>query len=134
MKRIHITCPYCHSPALLRPASVVHGDRTSDPNGKLYVCARYPACDSYVGAHRGSLLPMGTLANKALRRKRMEAHTALQRVVASGIMTKKQMYRCIQAEFGLPAEEAHIGKFSELRCQQVIDLCSRFFPSFARAA
>ena len=77
---------------------------------------------------------MGTLANKALRRKRMEAHTALQRVVASGIMTKKQMYRCIQAEFGLPAEEAHIGKFSELRCQQVIDLCSRFFPSFARAA
>lgn len=134
MKRVNITCPYCHSPAHLRPASVVYGDRTSDPGAKLYVCARYPACDSYVAAHRATLLPMGTLADKSLRRKRMEAHAALKRVVESGLMTKKQMYRCIQAEFGLPEPEAHIGKFSEMRCQRVIDMCDGFFRPDARAA
>ena len=134
MKRVNITCPYCHSPALLRPASVVYGSRTSNPDAKLYVCARYPACDAYVGAHRSSLLPMGTLADKGLRRRRMAAHAAIRRVVDSGLMTKKQLYRCIQAEFGIPEEEAHIGKFSELRCQKVIDLCDRFFRPFAHAA
>ena len=51
MKRINIKCPYCGSRAYLRPASVVYGDHTDDAGAKLYVCARYPACDAYVAAH-----------------------------------------------------------------------------------
>ena len=67
MKRINIKCPYCGSRAYLRPSSVVYGDHTDDTEAKLYVCARYPACDAYVAAHRDTLLPMGTLADKNLR-------------------------------------------------------------------
>ena len=79
MKRINIKCPYCGSQAHLRPSSVVYGDHTDDADAKLYVCARYPVCDAYVAAHRDPLLPMGTLADRNLRRKRMEAHSALNR-------------------------------------------------------
>lgn len=58
MKRINIKCPYCGSRAYLQPSSVVYGDRADDVEAKLYVCARYPACDAYVAAHKDTLLPM----------------------------------------------------------------------------
>ena len=74
MKKAHITCPYCHALAQLRPASSIYGIHTKDRAAKLYVCSRYPACDAYVQAHKATGLPMGTLADKSLRQKRMQAH------------------------------------------------------------
>ena len=111
MKRINIKCPYCGSRAYLRPASVVYGDHTDDAGAKLYVCARYPACDAYVAAH-----------------------SALNRLIDSSLMTRKQAYRWIQVQLGLPEPEAHIAKFSELRCQKVIELCRALSRAQTRAA
>lgn len=85
MKRINITCPACGSRAYLRPASVVYGDKAPDPDAKYYVCGRYPACDCYVAAHRKTMLPMGTLADKALRKKRHDAHMALDSLWKNGV-------------------------------------------------
>lgn len=131
MKRTHIKCPYCGSQAFLRPASAVH--RHAQPGEEVYVCARYPACDAYVSAHRESRLPMGTLANKELRNQRRQAHTALNRLWEQGLMTRKEAYRWLQIQLGLPESETHIGHFSEFRCKQVISLCSRF-PSVRKPA
>ena len=36
MKKAHITCPYCHAPAQLRPASSIYGIHTKDRTAKLY--------------------------------------------------------------------------------------------------
>lgn len=132
MKRINIKCPYCKSQAFLRPASVVHEHFISGE--EVYVCARYPACDAYVSAHRDTRLPMGTLANKQLRKKRRQAHIALNQLWGQGFMTKKEAYRWLQVQLGLPESEAHIGNFSEFRCEQIITLCSRFTNSCTRAA
>ena len=46
MKKQIIRCPYCGSPAILRDTSYVHGKNAWE--GKLYVCSRYPVCNSYV--------------------------------------------------------------------------------------
>lgn len=127
MKRVNIKCPYCGSRALLRPASVVYGERATDPAAPYYVCARYPACDSYVAAHRNTRLPMGTLADSKLRRKRIQAHAAFDRLEKNGLMSKRQAYLWLQAKLNLPEQEAHIGKFSTFRCEQVIQLCESFF-------
>lgn len=62
MKRVNIKCPYCSSQAHLRPAAVIYGSHTEDPTAKVYVCAHYPACDSYVAAHRATLLPISTVS------------------------------------------------------------------------
>ena len=124
MKRINIKCPYCGSQAFLRPASVVH--EHAAPGEEVYLCARFPACDAYVSAHRDSHLPMGTLADKALRQKRRQAHIALNRLWEQGLMTRKEAYRWLQVQLSLPESEAHIGRFSAYRCEQVIDLCGRF--------
>ncbi len=97
MKRVNIKCPYCGSQAYLRPATVVYGKKASATNAQLYVCGRFPACNSYVAAHKGSHLPMGTLANADLRRQRVMAHAAFNRLWESGLMTRKQAYRWLQA-------------------------------------
>ena len=93
MKRVNIKCPYCGSQAFLRPASLVRQGKPTEPGEEVYVCAHYPACDSYVAAQ---------------------------------MMSKKEAYRWMQVQMGLPETEAHIAKFSEMRCEQVIRLCDRF--------
>ena len=108
-----INCPYCGSPALLRPASYVHGKNTLDPKSHLYVCSRWPACDSYVSAHKKSRLPMGTLANSHLRHKRILAHRALTQLQKARHMDTWATYLWLQAALGLDKTQAHIGMFSE---------------------
>ena len=132
MKRINIKCPYCGSQALLRPASLVH--KHAAPGEEVYVCAHFPACDAYVSAHRDSHLPMGTLADRPLRQKRRQAHIALNRLWEQGLMTRKEAYRWLQVQLSLPESEAHIGRFSAYRCEQVISLCGRFTSAGWRAA
>lgn len=132
MKRANIKCPYCGAQASLRPASVVRSHAV--PGEEVYVCARYPACDAYVSAHRESRLPMGTLADRLLRQRRRQAHIALNQLWEQGLMTRKEAYRWLQVQLGLPEAEAHIARFSEFRCQQVIDLCGRFTDACKKAA
>lgn len=134
MKRVNITCPYCHAKAYLRPASVVYGPKPPDPAAKYYVCARFPACDAYVAAHQKTLLPMGTLANAELREKRKEAHRALDRLWKSGMMRRPEAYRLLQLYLGLPEEEAHIARFSLRRCEEVTAFCNDFFVAAGRQA
>lgn len=93
-----------------------------------------PACDCYVAAHRKTMLPMGTLADKALRKKRHDAHVALDSLWKNGVMSRKEAYRLLQLSMGLPAEDAHIAKFSAARCDEVIALSRRFRAAAARAA
>lgn len=52
-----IFCPYCGKPAILRKASDIYKTHTLEEY--LYACSDYPACDAYVGVHRGTLLPKG---------------------------------------------------------------------------
>lgn len=134
MKRVNTKCPYCGSRALLRPASVVYGTKAADHAAPYYVCARFPVCDAYVAAHKRTRLPMGSLANAELRRKRIQAHAALDRLWEDGLMSKKQAYLWLQAKLGLPGEETHIGRFSTFRCEQVIQLCRSFFCTNKKAA
>ena len=123
MKRINIKCPYCGSRAYLRPSSVVYGDHTDDAGAKLYVCARYPACDAYVSAHDRTHRPMGTLANGDLRHKRILAHRALEQLRQSRHMEKWEVYIWLQAKLGLDERQTHIGQFSEWMCDEVVRIC-----------
>lgn len=63
-KRKQIHCPYCGAKATLLPSSAVYGD-AAKTDGYLYVCDRYPKCDSYVGAHKKPNCPWGLLQTGA---------------------------------------------------------------------
>ncbi len=124
MKRLHLHCPYCHAPVVRRHGRDLFGAAARKPDALYYVCARYPFCDAYVSAHKESGLPMGTLANAALRRKRIQAHQTFDRLWKDGPMTKKQAYRWLQGALGLPEDQAHIACFSHYQCDRVIALCA----------
>ena len=126
MKKVKIKCPYCGALAQLRPASALGKIKPAYDGKRFYVCSRYPRCDAYVEAHAASGLPMGTLANRQLRWKRRDAHVALEKLWLEGHMTKSDAYRWMRTQMGIPETDAHIGKFSEYRCEQLIRLCSHF--------
>lgn len=122
MKKNIVKC-HCGAHAMLRPASVVHGDKAKGEY--LYVCSRYPACDSYVGVHEKTRKPLGTLANRELRGKRIQAHRVFNQLWMSGMMKKWQAYKWMQAKLGLNSDQAHIAKFSEYMCDELISLCEQ---------
>ena len=123
MKRQTIRCPYCGSPAILKDASYVYGHNSS--GGKVYVCSHYPACDSYVGVHQGTSLPKGSLANRTLRKKRIQAHQIFDQLWRKGIFSREEAYRWIGDKFCLQARQAHIGNFSDYMCDQLIQEASK---------
>ena len=86
-------CPYCKRPGVLRPAAYVYGDNNLDPEKYLYVCSGYPSCDSYIGAHKKSMRPMGTI-HYYLPEKNKKA----KRVQEIWDLPKKKLSHIIQLE------------------------------------
>ena len=119
MKKKSIRCPYCGGTAVLRDASYVYGGESGHKH--LYVCQHYPECNAYVGVHEGTLIPLGTLADRELRNKRIRAHQTFDRIWKNGILTKKNAYRWMQDIFCLTEQQAHIGCFSGYMCDRLIE-------------
>ena len=118
-KKKTIRCPYCGGTAVLRDAAYVYG---SNAHGEqLYVCQHYPKCDAYVGVHKGTQIPKGTLADGDLRNLRIRAHRIFDMIWKNGILTRKNAYRWIQDKFSLRSDQAHIGYFSEYMCHRLIE-------------
>lgn len=115
-------CPYCGKVSVLRDASFVYKDLTGSYS-RLYVCTGFPECNVYVGVHNGTNLPLGTLADGGLRRKRIHAHRVFNQIWQNDIMTKKNAYRWMQDVFCLREEHAHIAQFSEYMCDELIVKC-----------
>ena len=112
-------CPYCGSHSVLRSADGIY--HTNNKDTMLYVCSRYPACDSYVRVQPGTKIPMGKMANGELRRLRTEAHWNFDQLYKRGYMTKEDAYRWLSATLCLPLNQAHIGMLGEYYCKVVIE-------------
>ncbi|MDR1630761.1 MAG: DUF3268 family zinc-finger domain-containing protein [Oscillospiraceae bacterium] len=123
MKQKILKCQYCGRTAVLRPATYVYGDKAIEEH--VYVCSGYPVCNSYVGVHKGTLKPKGTLANGDLRNLRIHAHKLFSHFWTCGLMSKKEAYRWMRYKFALTEEQAHIGNFSEYMCTQFMDECRK---------
>ncbi len=111
-------CPYCGSPVIFRSAEGIYRE---DGNGTmLYVCGSYPECDAYVRVHAGTRIPVGSLADRNLRRLRRRAHDVFDQLYLSGYMGKQDAYQWLAGLIDAPLSEAHIGHLGEYYCGQVI--------------
>lgn len=109
--------------AVLRDASYVYKENALDKY--LYICSGYPECDAYVGVHAGSLRPKGSLANGDLRHKRIKTHRLFDAIWKNGIFSRKEAYRWMQDTFSLNSSQAHIGQFSDYRCDCLMNECRK---------
>ena len=87
----------------------------------LYVCSHYPECDAYVRTHKGTKIPVGSMANQELRNLRKTAHHYFDQLYKSGYMTKDDAYYWLSSIIDAPMSKAHIGYLSEYYCKEVIE-------------
>ena len=86
-------CRYCGGIVRLVPAESVYGDsavRLGLKGEKLYQCQN---CNARVGCHRGTIRPLGDLANEVLRLKRIETHQVFDTYWTERGMSRTQAYR-----------------------------------------
>ena len=78
-----------------------------------------------MGVHTGTKTPRGSLADRNLRRKRTQAHRLFDAIWKNGILSRKDAYRWMQDTFCLSSEQAHIGQFSDYRCDCLMTECRK---------
>ena len=111
-------CPYCGSPVTYRSADGIYKDNSR--RTMLYVCSHYPECDAYVRVHTGTNIPVGTMADRKLRKLRNEAHKHFSKLIRDDYMTKQEAYQWLAGLLGAPQREAHIGYLSEYYCNMEV--------------
>jgi hypothetical protein len=120
-----VICPYCQMNAKLVTGAEVYPHRPDLADKRFWSCKR---CDAYVGCHpaqdRGgdASVPLGTLANAELRRKRSEAHAVFDLMwkSAGAPMTRQEAYAWLAEQMDIEAHACYIGSFNVRQCNQVM--------------
>ena len=97
-------CAYCHKPSTLKENSY----------GWVWICE---PCGAWVGCHKGTTVPLGTLANRELRLARTEVHSWFDRFWREGIMSRYDAYLWLGEKMGLSKRECHIALFTLEHCK-----------------
>ncbi len=109
-------CPYCLSPTEKRDSAIIYGKSYGD----VQICTAYPKCDAFVGCHKASGEPKGTLANAELREWRKRAHAAFDWRWMSGKMKRSSAYAWLSKATGIAPDLCHIGMMGISECQKVV--------------
>lgn len=108
-------CPYCLRPSIFVDDKEIYGKHF----GMAYWCK---PCDAYVGTHKNGTESKGRLANKKLRTLKIAAHHHFDKLWKGEHIDRSSAYKWLSEALDLPPEYTHIGMFSELTCQKVIEL------------
>lgn len=112
-----VVCDYCGQPAELVDRQSVCGTGSE----KVWCCRE---CDAWVGVHRGTIKPLGRLANAELRRWKKRAHAAFDPMLqGKEKRTRRWAYEWLAGEMGLPIEHANISMMDVEECKRVIKIC-----------
>lgn len=117
-------CPYCQGTVGRVDNSVIYGRQY----GKwpfAYMC-QTPGCDSYVGIHPKTDIPLGTMADKATRNARKRAKAVFSPMWEDQGMTKDEAYAWLAKELGIEdVNHCHVGWFDIATCNRVVEVCLR---------
>lgn len=113
-------CPNCESNVSLVEHTEVYGRNYGDwPY--LYKCDD-DNCDSFVGLHPNTDLPLGTLANAELRSARKEAKALFMEDSKAKGYGRSKAYRMLAERLNMPVRKCHFAWFDVERCKQVVAL------------
>lgn len=107
-------CPYCKKEAPCVDSSIIYGRSY----GNVYLCED---CDAYVGCHKGTKKPLGTLANRELREWRKKAHAEFDPLWKGGRMKRSQAYAWLKKSLN-SEKDIHIGESDIELCQKIVEL------------
>lgn len=118
-----LLCPVCGSGAVLKDSKIIYHGKSY---GFVWVCKNYPKCDTYVGCHKGTVTPLGELADYELRRWRNKAHAVFDPLwLKERNKGKKrtEVYEEIGIQMGkIPL---HIAECNVEECKQLIEIIKK---------
>lgn len=127
-----LVCPECGKIAKKRRRWSLGRDSNRADNEWIYVCSDYPSCDTYVGCHPGTDVPLGFMAGRELRLLRRKAHKALDWAWQFGGMSRTAAYRKLAEVLGISSKyfekDAHIARLDEDQCRVVIASFNKMRP------
>lgn len=109
-------CPYCGRTAAFKDSSVIYGRSY----GRVWICPGWPGCDSYVGVHRGTRIPLGRMANAELREAKKNAHAVFDGWWKARGMKRSKAYKALAEMLGIRMSDCHIGMFDVQQCCDVL--------------
>jgi ssDNA-binding Zn-finger/Zn-ribbon topoisomerase 1 len=114
-----IKCGICGLKAEIKDSKVIYGKSY----GLIYVCSNYPKCDSYVGCHKGTATPLGTVTDKKTRKIRTKAHSIFDPLWKEGNYERSELYH----EVGIKMNKIplHIGQLNFEECEKLIEIVEK---------
>lgn len=119
-----LTCPYCGNETELVAGAIMYPHRKDLYDLKFWRCE---PCDAYVGCHKRSTKPLGTLANAELREARKRAHKAFDDIWRMGFKPRSSAYTWLASVLGIPKRSCHIAMMTEAQCANTVAASERFF-------
>lgn len=110
-----VICTYCGNEAEWISNEAIYGYRAGE-SWMIWLCRD---CDAWVGCHRNTTRPLGTIANKELRGLRVAAHNHIDRLWRSGRYKRTTVYLALELVFG---RVIHIGQADEETCRRILQL------------
>lgn len=117
-----VICQYCGKQAEYVDSAEVY----ATSYGMIYICK---PCNAYVGVHKDTDKPKGTLANKELRELRKTCHALFDPLWKSGKVKRKDAYLRMSQFIDIPENEAHIGMFDNEKCLKLITKMNQFYEA-----
>jgi hypothetical protein len=118
------TCHYCNQPAEPVTGKEIYPRLQHLWQKHFWRCL---PCEAYVGCHEPNkgygdgTRPLGILANATLRQLKMRVHEAFDPLwMAKAKMNRRQAYKWLAEQMGIPVYECHIGMFTPAQCFQAI--------------
>lgn len=113
-------CDYCESNAVLKDGEFIYPHRPDLYYLCFWVCI---PCNAWVGCHKNSdNKPLGRLAKKDLRRKKLMAHNCFDKLWKSYRMKRCEAYQWLADNLNINKNKCHMGLFDIDTCNKVIGL------------
>ena len=116
--KLPVMCPYCVKLAELADSEEIYGRSY----GNLWICRQ---CGSYVGCHKGTDNPLGTICDEETREWRKQLHKVFDPIWENGEMSRKQTYAWLAVEMGIDVKQCHISMFTAGQCGQATAICEQ---------
>lgn len=111
-------CPYCSKTSKLVDSEVIYGRSY----GLVYICQ---PCQAWCGVHKGTIRPLGTLANAELREWRKRAHAAFDPIFKLNHLPRWKAYKRLAKALCLKV--VHIGESDISTCKRIIEIVPQIF-------
>ena len=129
---MEVICSYCGQLTKLVQGSKIYKVHNKPYSKKyFYHCQD---CDAYVGCHRGTDKPLGTIANNRLRKLRKSCHDSFDKIWKNKHLSRSKAYKWLASELNIPTKQCHIGMFDEEMCMIAIEKSNQYLSNIINTA